>query len=316
MKPLEFSTLALPKSDRAGFWVEAFSRSVARTDVILENSSDCLVSARCASTSDFELFRASISSKMKLIRTQQLLQDADDGLSLIVADTGGFARMDNRGNEFLVGQRQGAFISHRELGGTFNFEPSSSFSVSIPRKFFAGIASNKLDRLSTDRPICDELLVYLRSIVTSVVNSDQQGDRTLAYANHHIGDIMSSIVMKFLDQSNSQGSKVCYGMVMDEITNNHRDPYLSAHSVAKKLRCSDRRVHYVLEEAGKVFSRHLMLARLTSFQRSVEQDVNQECSIAELAMNAGFSDISYFNRAFKSFTGVTPSTYRAQRLGL
>jgi AraC-like DNA-binding protein len=36
---------------------------------------------------------------------------------------------------------------------------------------------------------------------------------------------------------------------------------------------------------------------------------NQSCNITELALDAGFNNISYFNRAFKKKYGVTPKKY-------
>lgn len=40
---------------------------------------------------------------------------------------------------------------------------------------------------------------------------------------------------------------------------------------------------------------------------------NGKLGIADIAENAGFSDLYYFSRKFKAETGMTPTEYRAQR---
>lgn len=38
--------------------------------------------------------------------------------------------------------------------------------------------------------------------------------------------------------------------------------------------------------------------------------------VSEVAEKCGFSDVKYFNRVFKKYTGVTPSEYKKQEIGL
>jgi AraC-like DNA-binding protein len=51
--------------------------------------------------------------------------------------------------------------------------------------------------------------------------------------------------------------------------------------------------------------------RVLRFQRAIDRiQVRPAESWAELALTAGFSDQSHFNREFRTFTGVTPEEYR------
>jgi AraC-like DNA-binding protein len=75
-----------------------------------------------------------------------------------------------------------------------------------------------------------------------------------------------------------------------------------------------RYVHKLFESEGSTFSEYL-LARRLEFARRLLTTSRLACrSITSIALDAGFSDLSYFNRAFRRRYGATPTETRAAEL--
>ncbi|MFK5923377.1 MAG: helix-turn-helix domain-containing protein [Verrucomicrobiota bacterium] len=85
---------------------------------------------------------------------------------------------------------------------------------------------------------------------------------------------------------------------------------LSAASVAERLRVSERHMRRALNAAeGQNFSKMLQQIRL---KKACELLANKELSIAEVALEVGFGEQSYFSKLFKSSYGVSPTEYRVK----
>jgi AraC-like DNA-binding protein len=98
-------------------------------------------------------------------------------------------------------------------------------------------------------------------------------------------------------------------MMLDHLARCVTDPDLSAESLARTFRCSERYVHKLFSATGRSVGEHLNERRVAlCAQRLID---NQERrAIAEIAFEVGFRDISHFNRLFKRSHGVTPRELR------
>jgi|SRR5580698_3484538 AraC-like DNA-binding protein len=99
--------------------------------------------------------------------------------------------------------------------------------------------------------------------------------------------------------------------VLREIENRIGDPGLSAISIARLLGITSRYVHLLLEETGKSFTYHVLERRLERAVVLLRDPRWRYRKIAEIAAESGFTDLSYFNRAFRRHFGTTPSDIRA-----
>lgn len=98
---------------------------------------------------------------------------------------------------------------------------------------------------------------------------------------------------------------------MREIERRSGDPALSAAKIAALLDITPRYVHLLLEETGLSFTHHVLERRLKKAVALLRNLQLRDCKIAEIAGEAGFTDLSYFNRAFRRHFGATPSDVRA-----
>ena len=85
---------------------------------------------------------------------------------------------------------------------------------------------------------------------------------------------------------------------------------VSAASVARRQNVSDSYIRKLFEGEHTSFSEFVLRRRLVRVHRLLTDPRRVNQSIASLAFEVGFGDVSYFNRAFKRFYGATPSEVR------
>jgi AraC-like DNA-binding protein len=100
-----------------------------------------------------------------------------------------------------------------------------------------------------------------------------------------------------------------YSVKNDILANLHRTD-LTVASVAKRHHISPRYVQMLFESEGTSFSRFVRDNRLGRAHRMLASPRHAERSIAAIAYEAGFSDLSNFNHAFRRTYGMTPSDVR------
>jgi len=93
------------------------------------------------------------------------------------------------------------------------------------------------------------------------------------------------------------------------------DPSLGVAAAAAAQGLSARYVQILFAEAGVTFSEFVLSKRLQLVHRCLHNGAFRARPISSIAYAAGFSDLSYFNRAFKAAYGETPSDVRSRARG-
>jgi len=103
---------------------------------------------------------------------------------------------------------------------------------------------------------------------------------------------------------------------VDYIASHFSDPELSLAKVAQSLSISPRYLQRLLESSGTSFTAHVAeLRQKHAFKLLTAKDLI-DVRICDVALRAGFSDISHFNRLFRSRFGDTPKGVRGHaRMG-
>lgn len=99
--------------------------------------------------------------------------------------------------------------------------------------------------------------------------------------------------------------------VQDAIARSAADSALDPARVAAQLGLSVRYVHRLLKDSGQTFSQHLLEHRLARAHRMLRDARLTDIRISQIATDAGFSDLSHFNRSFRQRFGATPTEARA-----
>ncbi len=98
--------------------------------------------------------------------------------------------------------------------------------------------------------------------------------------------------------------------ILGVIENQSHDPSLSAITIAQRLGVTSRYVHLLMQDTGRSFAAHVLLKRLGMAATMLRDPSFQARKIAEIAQLAGFTDVSYFSRAFRQRYGMTPTELR------
>jgi AraC-like DNA-binding protein len=98
--------------------------------------------------------------------------------------------------------------------------------------------------------------------------------------------------------------------ILDQIERHATDPAFNADAVARRLGISRRYVNILMEETGRTFAALVLERRLTVVRRLLADPDRQAQTIAQIAYDCGFGDLSYFNRAFRRRFGDTPGSFR------
>jgi AraC-like DNA-binding protein len=103
--------------------------------------------------------------------------------------------------------------------------------------------------------------------------------------------------------------------VLADIARRSGNPGLDLDNVAARLGLSRRSVQRLLEETGKSFTVHLTERRLDRAYAMLGDRARANLKIIDIALAAGFANLSHFNRLFRARFGETPSSARTKGNG-
>src|SRR5262249_34845622 len=88
-------------------------------------------------------------------------------------------------------------------------------------------------------------------------------------------------------------------------------PELGLAAVAARHRLRPRYVQRLFEQAGTSFTAFVLEGRLALAHRLLHRPGGRCGQVSDRALAGGFSDLSYFHRAFRTRFGATPREIRA-----
>ena len=98
--------------------------------------------------------------------------------------------------------------------------------------------------------------------------------------------------------------------IMTDISAHLGDGDLSVAEIARRHRVTRRYIHKLFENEGITFSSFVLGQRLLRAHRILSDPKLAERNISSVAFEVGFSDLSYFNRAFRQRYAATPTEIR------
>jgi AraC-like DNA-binding protein len=100
--------------------------------------------------------------------------------------------------------------------------------------------------------------------------------------------------------------------VLRRIRADYADPEISPETVATRVGISTRYLHKLLHETGVSFAERVQELRLARAFALLCGEGGTVRKISDAAYEAGFSDLSHFNRMFRRKYGLTPTAARGR----
>jgi AraC-like DNA-binding protein len=198
--------------------------------------------------------------------------------------------------------------------------PTDGFALRLRKSLIEHLVPNLSDALS--KPV-DRNSLPMRLLMGYLLTLDADEAVPSPEARHmmvtHICDLLALAIGASRDASAvavGRGVRASrLAAIKADILDNLARPDLSASGIAARHGITRRYVDMLFEAEGVTFSEFVVEQRLARAHRMLSDPRFAHRSINAIALDVGFSDLSYFNRTFRRRYGATPSDVReaAQR---
>lgn len=242
-----------------------------------------------------------------LSRPAQMLADGEDTVCLMVKTSGHMALSQGQ-REAIPEVGDGVLLVYREPA-VVKFVGATYLSVRVP---FAALATCSNVEAAAGRCIRrdTEALSLLGAYIASL--PERFADTRLArLAATHVYDLIGLAI-----GATSEGREIAsqrgvraarLEVIKSELT---KDAELDLDQLAARQGVTPRYVQMLFEQAGTTFSEFVLERRLDAARSMLISPRYTRWSITEIALEAGFGDLSHFNRRFKRRFLMTPTELR------
>lgn len=254
-----------------------------------------------------------VLSPMKMDRGEDHRIATDDSITFSVA-TAGKLRCTQGTHTAEFGAGEAVLLSTRSAN-TLETTGGGFIGIKLPRALFADCAPAHADidfcHIGAANPALHSLLAY----VDAVVRSDAEMPTMMAglFARHMTDFIAATVGADrpaAEDDSRSARRAVRRAALQTAIDLHHADPDLTIERFAGIVGLSARTIQALFAEDETSFSDRLRETRLDKARQAIMR-AGSRASIAAIAFEVGFRDISTFNRAFRRAYDRTPGEMRA-----
>jgi AraC-like DNA-binding protein len=310
---LRFSTDWLPERDRLAGLRDMLGRQIARTDFEpLTPTFHVDATLRIVGS----LGIASIDhSLMRVSRTRDLLADGRDSLVLSIPGGGCVASQLDR--EVTIEGGDAVLASNADVG-TFTCSSAAGKStlISLSRLELLPLLKDfnaaLIARIPRNRPAMQLLMRYVGLLEDSSPIAPELRHAVVS----HVYDLAALSLGATGDAAEMAKGRGVRAARLREARlfamRNLSRPELSATAVAEHLGVTPRYVHMLFETERLSFSEFVIAERLARAHSMLTNPRFRDRAISTVAFDAGFNDLSHFNRTFRRHFHATPSEVRGQ----
>ncbi len=252
-------------------------------------------------------------------RTPQLLADGNDNLRLIITKRSRKSAVAVQfGREISVNPGSAVVLTNSEEN-SITFPSSTRLLVlNMSRKKLRPLLRDFDDVLARQIPNHVEALPLLANYIEGLIHGPALNDPDVVrLVVDHVYDLAALTMGTTRDAAEiakARGLRAArLREIKADIAGKLADPKLSVGGgIAMRQRVSPRYVQMLFQQEGTTFSQYMIGQRLVRAHRMLTDPRFADRSITSVAFDAGFGDLSYFNRAFRRCYGGTPSEIRAE----
>lgn len=261
------------------------------------------------------VFGRVFGSPADFFRSQSVARRCEDGVWLLLARRGRMGVGQDDVSAILSPGEGIVYDAERPHEGHC-LDLSDTWVIQVRYDFIASLRAGREGPLTR---LLDRNSGHYASMITAMLEANfRSADPEDARASEIFGRYLGDLVALLLDPSRDgkeqiavRGLKAARRVsVLEQIEGRAIDPDFSAAVVARELGVTRRYVDQLLEETGRTFSERVLKRRLVVAHAMLTNPALNSRSITSIALDCGFSDVSYFNRAYRRHYGMTPSDTR------
>jgi AraC-like DNA-binding protein len=263
---------------------------------------------------DLRIARTALSAGITF-RDAELVKDGDDAYSLLISLSKSLDAM-HQGRELRLTRSEATILNLCEPGSVG--APHSFEYIAIPTPRSELVARNiradegVMRRVAGRSQALRLLRGYLAVLERNPIDTWEEGREAIS---RHIIDLVALAITVRGDLGDSDFSAVKaarLAAIIDHVSAHFSDQGLSVTGMADNLAISPRYLHRLLEASGRTFTQRVNELRL---ERALTLLTSSDGPrrISDIALRAGFSDISHFNRLFRARYGDAPTAFRSHR---
>ena len=312
--PIRFSLNDAPERARPDMYREFFGRSLFRIDVEPLGDVPFEADMTLQALPGLHMLSGKVHGSRNR-RTRQFIADNIDDFGLMV-NLGGPYQITQGTREIVLEDGEATLVCLSEICSFAHRPPGDVLALRFPRVRFAPLVNGLEDYVLQRIPRDTHALRLLRDYVDIARDAQTLASRELpSLIVSHIYDLIAMSIGAMRDAAEvAQGRGVRAARlraIKQDIEANLERADLSVKTLALRHRCTARFVQRLFESEGTTFTDYVLAQRLARAHRILNNPRRADEKIASVAYEAGFCDLSYFNRAFRQRYGETPSGVRA-----
>lgn len=304
-----FSTDVLPARERVPMFREVFGRNILGIDVAEplgdgQFRADVLVKQ----LPGLNILWANYSP-LRGARTRAQLADGNDGLAFQWSASPSSG--DHMGRDLELASNDGVLISCSDPGGSAFPSAAPMVSLAFPREALAPLLREGENCAGWPVPAGTPAFALLRHYIHMLRHEDAIATPELQrLAALHVYDLLALAVGATRDAQHMAthrgvgAARLC--AIKKEIAENAGRQY-SVEAVAARHRLSPRHVQRLFEQDGTSFTEYVREQRLLLAYRMLSSPRFSHLRVSDIALEAGFADLSWFNRQFRRRFGACPN---------
>jgi AraC-like DNA-binding protein len=308
---LHFSTVHFSGRDRLAAWREIFGRTVCNLDIEpIEPERFNSEATACRLPGLGVMFGT--TAPIRLNHTSDLI--LDDDLSFMAAPAGRWTAS-QLGRNPLLHTGDGVLMSNADVGDMTLASNTRFTTFRVPRAAMAPLVPDIGSVIARRVPAASPPLQLLTRYLDIFREVEALASPQLQHlAVTHVYDLLALALGATRDAAavaKERGLRAARLHAIKAYIVARAGDDLSIDAIAAAQGVTRRYVQMLFEEDGTTFTHFVLDQRLANARRMLLDRRLAHHTIAAIAFDAGFHDLSYFNRTFRRRFGCSPSELRA-----
>ena len=247
-------------------------------------------------------------------RRTRVGSDPTDDVGLIMNPKGDFL-LSQRGQEIVLGDGDATLVSLTDSLESLHRPPGGLLVLRFPRPQIAWRLAGGQDfflrRIPQTAPALRLLMNYFNVVRQEEAVAHLDLQQSIVSHFYELTAVAIGATRDAVELAREGGLRAArLHAVKQDIAKHLSRADLSVASLAVRHGCTPRYIQRLFEGEGTSFTEYVLARRLALAHRMLCDPCRDAEKITAIAFDAGFGDVSYFNRAFRQRYGDTPSAIR------